>query len=163
MALSDFDTAMVLTGRSPERIVRERGSRSWRIDVDKWRHAQWLVCTQNQKADHLGPTEPHRSGFLVGRISGIIPAPDDPGRWHFAISEYARIAMPELWDYGHYPVRHTSLAALGIDPATLHFQPIDQAPTATERDFSAVMAQARMLISQGTGVRPEAVRIAIEG
>lgn len=92
-----------------------------------------------------------------------MPAPEDRKRWIFQIDQYARISVPEMWDRGHYPVRHTSLSALGIDPSKLKFQPVTVPVAPVQKDFGTIIAQARMQIAQAIGVKPEAVRIIIEG
>jgi hypothetical protein len=48
----------------------------------------------------------------------------DDTRWRVRIGDYAKIAIPHAWDGGRNPVRYTTLQELGIDPATLEFEPI---------------------------------------
>jgi hypothetical protein len=66
----------------------------------------------------------HRAAFLVGRIAGTVPSTDTPGRWLIKISEFARVNIPEVWDKSRFPVRYTTLESIGIDPATLTFEPL---------------------------------------
>src|ERR1019366_4114703 len=81
---------------------------------------------------HNGPwggmDHPHRSAFLVGKVSGVVPATDTPGRWKIAIREFARVNIPEVWDKSRFPVRYTTLEDLGIDPTTLNFEPLPPGP-----------------------------------
>ena len=74
------DTIVVFTARSPERIVREGGSKAWVLNPVRAKQCTWLVCTQNRhNPDHefSDATEPHGMGFLLGRISAIRKPEDD--------------------------------------------------------------------------------------
>lgn len=172
------DTIVVFTARSPDRIVREGGSQSWVLNAVRAKNCQWLVCTQNRhNPDHefSDATEPHGAGFLVGKISGIRPSqePGDGDRWQVAISQYARIDMPDLWDHGRNPVRYTSLAELGIDPAALAWEPMSQGTTvqapagasaATGTPVGALtIAEAKKALAATFGVKPDAIEITIRG
>ena len=47
------DTIVVFTARSPERIVREGGSKAWVLNPVRAKQCTWLVCTQNRhNPDH---------------------------------------------------------------------------------------------------------------
>jgi hypothetical protein len=120
---------MTFTARGSDRIIQEGGSQSWKLNTDRMKDVEYLVCTQNR---HNGPwggmDHPHRSAFIVGKVSGIIPSTDTPGRWMIAINEFARINLPEVWDKSRFPVRYTTLEELGIDVATLDFEPLPQMP-----------------------------------
>lgn len=88
---------------------------------------QYLVCTQNRHRHGGTPEAPHGAAFLVGKVSGVEPAePRNGPRWLVRISEYAEIEMPEVWDGSRNPVRYTTLQNVGIDPATLDFQPVPE-------------------------------------
>lgn len=173
------DTIVVFTARSPERVVREGGSQSWVLNAVRAKNCQWLVCTQNRhNPDHefSDATEPHGAGFLVGKVSAIRPSqePGDADRWQVAISKFARIDKPDLWDHGRNPVRYTSLAALGIDPTTLNWQPMPQAivvqPAAgvmtasgTPPAGTLTIADAKKALAATFGVDPDAIEITIRG
>jgi hypothetical protein len=60
-------------------VHTDGGSQSWVLDPVRARQCTYLVCTQNQhnKHDYSDATEPHSSGFLIGRISEI-RRPTDP-------------------------------------------------------------------------------------
>jgi hypothetical protein len=173
------DTIVVFTARSPERIVREGGSQAWVLNAARAKGCTWLVCTQNRhNADHefSDATEPHGAGFLLGKISAIrkSQAPGDEDRWLIAISEFARIDMPDLWDHGRNPVRYMSLAQLGIDPKEAKFEPMPQgviaqppagAVTASGAQPVATLtiAEAKRALAAAFGVKPDAVEITIRG
>jgi hypothetical protein len=172
------DTVVVFTARSPERIVREGGSQAWVLNPARAKQCTWLVCTQNRhNPDHefSDATEPHGAGFLLGRISAIRKStdPGDEARWIIAISEFARINVPDAWDHGRNPVRYTSVGDLGINPEALAFQPMpegDEPPPPAERPAHEVaprgiltIAEAKRQLAVAFGVKPEAVEITIRG
>ena len=68
--------------------------------------------------------QPHGTAFLVGRIADVVRSPENDSRWLIRIDAYARIALPEAWRGWRNPVRYTTLEELGVDPATLAFQPL---------------------------------------
>jgi hypothetical protein len=114
---------VVFTARSLNEILRDGGSRDWRLDADRARDCGYLVCTQNRRNTDFGaPTAPHGAAFLIGRISGVVRSPDDLARWLIQISEYTECVIPNIWGKsGHlrYPVWYTTLEDLGIDLTTL--------------------------------------------
>lgn len=173
---SQIDTIVTFTARSPERIIREGGSSSWVLNPVRAKQCKWLVCTQNQhNPDHSfsDATEPHGSGFLVGKISGLHKSKDaGTNRWLIAISEYARINMPNLWDGSRNPVRYTSLKVLDINPDDLEFQPMPEygdatgqprAPMAAAPTGPLTIAEAKKALAATFGVTPEAIEITIRG
>lgn len=170
------DAVVVFTARSPDRIVREGGSQAWVLNPARAKRCRWLVCTQNtHNPDHefSDATEPHGTAFLIGKISGVIHAPEDTdsGRWMIAISEYARIDLPGAWDRGRNPVRYSSLKELGIDLDDLQFQAMAQEnrPVQTESRSNAAsptmltIADAKKALAATFGVKPDAIEITIRG
>ena len=169
------DAIVVFTARSPDRIVREGGSQSWVLNPTRAKICSWLVCTQNRhNPDHefSDATEPHGSAFLLGKISAIRKSQEegDGDRWQIAISEFARISVPEAWDHGRNPVRYTSLKQLGIDPAKAKFQPMpqtDKTPAPAGRSAAPAgmltIAEAKKALAVTFGVKPDAVEITIRG
>jgi len=126
---------VVLTARPLEEILQDRGSRDWRLDPTRARHAEYLICAQNQhNPDFRRPRAPHGAAFLIGRIAAIVPSGDRPDRWCIIIGEYIapQPPIPGIWGKaGHlrYPIHYTTLESLGIDLAALPpFQPIDPRP-----------------------------------
>ncbi|WP_137896754.1 hypothetical protein [Ramlibacter sp. 2FC] len=173
----EADTIVVFTARSAERIVREGGSQSWVLNAARAKNCTWLVCTQNRhNADHefSDATEPHGTAFLLGKISGIRKSREegDEDRWQIAISEFARINVPDAWDHGRNPVRYTLLKDLRIDPAKARWQPmptVESAP-APAPGTSAVapariltIAEAKKALAATFGVKPDAIEITIRG
>lgn len=115
---------LVFTARSPKKILEHGGSQAWALNRERARKCEFLVCSQNTQPSWGDATEPHGSAFLVGRISDLVPAPDDQDRWLIRISEYARITVPNAWQGWRNPVRYMPLEGLGIDPDGLNFEPV---------------------------------------
>ena len=124
---------VTFTGRPLGRILHDGGSRDWRLDADRARRCEFLICTQNRHNpeftdDEFGPpAAPHGHAFLIGRIADVVPSAEVPDRWLIKFSEYIVQDIPNIWGKsGHlrYPVWYTTLEALGIDLAALPpFQP----------------------------------------
>ena len=113
-------TAVVtFTARPIEWILQDGGSRDWRLNAERARQCEYLVCTQNRhNAGFITPTAPHGAAFLIGRISDVVVSPDRHDRWLIKISEYVECNMPNTWGkHGplRYPVFYTTLEQLGID------------------------------------------------
>lgn len=169
------DAIVVFTAKSPERIVQEGGSQSWKLKPAHAKLCTWLVCTQNRHhANHefSDATKAHGAGFLLGRISGVRESEKHGDRWLIVISEYARIDVPDLWDHGRNPVRYTSLAELGINPDELSFHAVpggDDGLSKRERKTTAAatteltIADAKRALAATYGVKPEAIEITIRG
>jgi hypothetical protein len=118
-------TAVVtFTARNIQWILNDGGSQAWRLDVDRARRSEFLVCTQNcHNKDGFGhPMAQHRAAFLIGRISDVVASQERPDRWLIEISEYTECNIPNTWGkFGHmrYPVWYTTLEELGIDADNL--------------------------------------------
>jgi hypothetical protein len=175
--------AIVFTARSVERILREGGTASWRLDRKHARRCTYAVCTRNAHHDAADGSEAHRSAFLIGRISDVVLAPDDLGlvgdtpqvagkhRYLIQFSEYARLNIPEFWKGDRNPVKYGTLEQLGIDVSTLTWEPMPAAlePISGVIPFKGAsvgaltMAQAKTGLALTFGVPPEAIEITIRG
>lgn len=181
--MSEEEAVVVFTARSPERIVKEGGSQAWVLHATRAKQCTWLVCTQNRNnPDHefSDATEPHGAAFLIGRVSGVSEtaetSKDGKKRFLVAISEFARVDVPNVWGHDRNPVRYLSradLEAKGIHFDELHFQPMpkSQVPTAPTSTLTGTrsptrpltLAEARIGLAATFGVKPEAVEITIRG
>jgi hypothetical protein len=117
-------TAIVtFTARPIDEILEHGGSRDWRLDAERAKYFDYLVCTQNRhNPGFRTPTAPHRAAFLIGRIFGVVQSPERHDRWLIKISEYIECNIPNIWGkFGHlrYPVWYTTLEDLGIDLSML--------------------------------------------
>lgn len=172
---------VVFTARGFGQILSERGSQAWKLDAPRARKCTYLVCTQNRHHDYdwAKSEAPHGTAFLIGKVDGIEPAVDtEETRWLVRISEYARIDVPNAWDGSRYPVRYVKtmeelVQYLGIDPATLQFQPVPesgdeklQAPTREEGSGGVrplTIAQAKKGLALQFGVGIDTIEITIRG
>jgi hypothetical protein len=130
MPMSD-SVIVVFTARPLDWILRDQGSRDWRLDPQRAASCRYLVCTQNRHNATFGaPTAPHGAGFLIGRGLEVVPSPEEPERWLIKFREFSvpDQPLPNIWGKsGHrrYPVEYTTLQELGIDLARLpDFQPV---------------------------------------
>jgi hypothetical protein len=173
MTEAESDAIVVFTARSPERIVEEGGSQAWVLNPANAKQRKWLVCTQNRhNPDHefSDATEPHGSAFLVGKISDVVPSrePGSQGRWMIAISEFASINIPGVWNHWRNPFRYTTLEELGIDPDDLDFQAMPRTvkagrPNGSSEPAGLTIAQAKSSLAATFGVSPDAIEITIRG
>lgn len=176
---------LVFTARGPQRILSEGGSQAWKLDPDRTRRSGYVVCVQNRHNGAWGGADqPHGTAFLVGRIADVVRSPEDDSRWLIRIGAYARIALPDVWQGWRNPVRYTTLDELGLDPATLAFQPlpvdvpavardVEDTPRPTNAPANAMVAQpeprplsiaeAKRGLALTFGVAEDAIEITIRG
>ncbi|MDP9267908.1 MAG: hypothetical protein M3P27_06225 [Acidobacteriota bacterium] len=163
---------VVFTAKSIERILREGGTSSWRLDRSNARQCAFAICTRNAYSEWVEGSEPHHAAFLVGKVKEVVPAPDDPERYLIQFSEFARVSVPEIWKGDRNPIRYATLEELGIDASTLNWErmpePAGPEPAfiSTERDRVATaltMAEAKRGLALTFGVAPEAIEITIRG
>lgn len=120
----------VLTARGITEILSTGGSQAWRLDASHAAKYEYLVCVQNSKKDWGSQEAKHHHAFMVGRISGISRAPENPHRWIINISSYAEIDIPEQWDGNRNPVSYRNLKDIGIETNKLEFKAVPKfAPT----------------------------------
>lgn len=167
----------VFTARGPDRILREGGTQAWVLDPKRARLCEFAVCTQNRgfKDDWGYATEPHHAAFLIGRISEVVPSPErnEDGRWLIRFSEYARVQIPDVWPGARNPVWYTTLEELGIDPASLTFEPMPEveavpAGEAAEanqeegQEPALTIPEAKRRLALTLGVDPSNIKIIVE-
>jgi hypothetical protein len=166
------ETAVVFTAKSIDRILREGGTSSWRLDRNHARQCGIAVCTRNANADWVEGPEAHHSAFLVGKVRDVVPAPDYEGRFLILFSEYALVDIPDVWKGDRNPVKYASLEEIGIDPSSLKWEPMPAAMAApaiqatgapTTAGGSLTLAEAKKGLALTFGVSPEAVEITIRG
>ena len=160
------EALVVFTAKSVETLLNDGGTSSWRLDRKHARQCTYAVCTRNAHANWVQGDEPHHAAFLVGRISDVVPAePDDPEdeRYLVRFSQFARVNVPEVWKKGdRNPVRYAAMAELGIDPESLHWEPMPtNRPSSAARALTIAEAKAGLGIH--FGVPPESVEITIRG
>ncbi len=164
--------AVVFTFRNVERLLREGGTSSWRLDRNHARACEFAVCTRNGRNAKTEGPEPHQSAFLVGKVKDVVQTPDRKGRFLIQFSEYALVSVPEVWKGDRNPIRYaTSLHDLGIDASTLKWKPMPEQhePAAPARQVPGpkvtplTMTDAKNGLSLTFGVPPDAIEITIRG
>ncbi|MGH9733749.1 MAG: hypothetical protein ACRD8A_04060 [Candidatus Acidiferrales bacterium] len=172
MSHKDTSAVVVFTFKSVETLLADGGTSSWRLDRSNARQCQFVVCTRNAYHKKVQGKEEHQSAFLIGKISDVVPSPENPDRYLIKFSEYARLNHLGIWKGDRNPVRYTTLAELGIDPDALRWESV---PQRTERaasmpELSSVkgsaaltMAEAKKGLALTFGVKPEAIEITIRG
>lgn len=159
---------VVFTARPVAEILEQGGSRDWRLDPSRARQAEYLICTHNSHNPAFrAATAPHRAATLIGRIAGVVPSPDQPGRWLIKISEFITPTPPisNIWGKsGHlrYPVWYTTLEELDIDLEALPpFKPIPPPGVAgglSERSAAPVLAPVNWMQTSAYVGHPGEVR-----
>ena len=168
------EAAVVFTAKSIERILREGGTSSWRLDRNHARQCILAICTRNANADWVEGPEAHHSAFIVGKIRDVVPAPDTEGRYLIQFSEYALVNIPDVWKGDRNPVKYASLEQIGIDPSSLKWEPMpaaaEDAATAAPTVSASITAGAPLTLAEAKkglaltfGVPPEAIEITIRG
>jgi hypothetical protein len=174
--MTDLAT-LVFTAKTVERILREGGTSSWHLDPNHAHQCLFAVCARNAKnrepwAEREKGPEAHRSAFLVGKIRGVVPSPEYPGRYLIQFDEYARVNIPDVWNGNRNPVRYTTLEELGLDPSTLQWESMpaptepfapNPQPTPNAAGTPLTMAEAKKGLALTFGVSPEAIEITIRG
>ena len=169
-------TIVVLTGKSIDTLLREGGTSSWRLDRNHARQCGFAVCTRNSKIDWVEGHEPHGSAFLIGKVSDVVPTPEDERpRYLIRFSQYALVSIHDLWKGDRNPVKYGTLEQLGIDHSKLDWKPM---PAETARhdatqevdhrlEETAVRPLSMDVAKKGLaltfGVRPDAIEITIRG
>jgi hypothetical protein len=165
-------TIVVLTYKSLEQMLAVGGTLSWHLNRSKARQYEFVVCTRNAHHKKSEGAEPHKSGFLIGKIKEIVqsPNPDMPDRWLIQFDTYAKLDIPNLWGGERNPVRYSSLEKLGIDSSKLKWESAlssKDAPTSLdsvqERPFdrNLTIEDAKKGLAITFGVAPEAIEITI--
>lgn len=165
----------VFTFRSIERILQEGGSQAWNLNPKNAFRCKYLVCCRNHfaKGGAEGPEE-HGAAFLIGKISGVEPAPERPERYIVRISEYALIdPQPLVWPGSRNPVWYIDeLSDLQIDKVPFDWQPMPEGGEAMPQTVSSAssaasvkltIAEAKAGLAATFGVSPEHIEIIVRG
>ncbi|MGB3204184.1 MAG: hypothetical protein WBB28_04285 [Crinalium sp.] len=130
--MSDSKKALVVfEGYPAENILRQGGSFSWRLDPERAKQYDYLICCCSTQDSELKD-----SAFLIGKISDVIPSPEEkaPDRWMINISGYAPVNISNVWEGWQNPVHYFSdeeiqkfEEKLGKSIDKLDFQPVMKA------------------------------------
>ena len=157
---------VVFTAKSSDRILREGGTSSWRLDRNNARQCEFAVCTRNANANWVEGPEEHHSAFLVGKVKDVVPSLRHKGRFLVQFSEYAVVNVPEIWKGDRNPLKYAvSLQDLGIDAAKLRWErmPKRRKSPRKAQDPAAplALAEAKKRLALTFGVSTEAIEITI--
>jgi hypothetical protein len=111
---------MVFTRESMEEILRQGGSKSWKLNKNRAQMYSYLICTRNNPGRKEG-VEPHGQAFLIAKIKNLVPSPDPkyPGRQMITFDQYAEIKMDNVWEGNQNPVLYD--VRLNLDVSELEF------------------------------------------
>jgi hypothetical protein len=165
------NVAIVFTFKSVERLLRDGGTSSWRLDRNHARTCEFAVCARNSRHPKSEGTEAHQSAFLVGRVKDVVPVADHKGRFLIQFTEYALVNVADVWKGDRNPVRYADkLEDLGIDPSTLKWQPMPSpqqtaapTPSSMPNVMPLTIPQAKQGLSLMFNVPPDAIDITIRG
>lgn len=164
------DVIALFTTKSAQDCLDVGGTQSWALNPANAKNCRYAVLCRNPEAELVGK-ELHRTAFMIGRISPVVPSTETPGRWMLTFDEYALIDNPEVWKDWRNPVRYTTFAKLGISLAEIKFKPM---PRNTKQSQATSLSQtgtptkfdidtAKRGIAAYYNVKPEAVEITIRG
>lgn len=173
---------VVFTFRSLDLLLSEGGSQAWALNAANARRCSYIVCTRNRYHEDASQQEDHGAAFLVGKISGIEPASDDPARFIVRFDRYALLdPQPIIWPGARNPVWYVDdFKDIQIDEATLKWLPmpttkpteIGVTPAANTQELKVLddggptpisIANAKLSLAAFYGVSPEAIEIIIRG
>lgn len=106
---------IVFTCRGRERMLREGGSQSWRMNASRASKCKYVVCVQNRNETWGQASAPHKHAFLIAEISQITESPESPGRQAIKFKSFADIDVPDSWDGNRNPVAYGHLRDFGIN------------------------------------------------
>lgn len=169
---------VVFTSRAKLELISEGGSQAWVLDPARARRCAYLVCAWNPYGAYQdGAQLPHGQAFLIAKISGVEPAPEDPSRYIIRFSEYSDVAIPNVWHGWRNPVKYSELAEIGVDLSNIEFSRATQDAghisgshplrRATPKSLAAPnalsIAQAKTALAAFYQVPPDSIEITIRG
>ncbi len=168
---------VVFTFRSVDQLLAEGGSQAWALNAANARRCSFIVCTRNRHRENAVQQEEHGAAFLVGKISGVEPSPEDPARYIVRFDRYALLVDPQpvVWPGARNPVWYVDdFRDIKIDESALEWLPVPESRAtkyAAERplqDLPALgskltIAEAKAGLAATFGVSPEHVEITIRG
>lgn len=140
---------VVFTFRSVDLLLSEGGSQAWALNAANARRCSYIVCTRNRYHEDASQQEDHGAAFLVGKISAIEPASDDPDRFIVRFDRYALLdPQPIIWPGARNPVWYVDdFSDIQIDESALKWQPM---PTTEKAEIHmAIASPSAMAVPSG--------------
>lgn len=168
----------VFTHETFEEILNRGGTGYWGTKADRARQYRYAVCVRNENHPRSPKDVPHRSAFLIGKISGTeetsLRTLSGMPRIIIQFDEYAIVESgSDAWGNSQNPVWYTTIEQLGIDIANLHFysmpepqpqaaelQPDENDALETER-VGDVLREAKEIVATRLGLTLENIEITI--
>ena len=160
-----MDTVVVFTRKDLGVMFEQGGSGDWTANEDRLTKCTYLIAAANSHAaDSKHNAGMHGHAFLVGRISGVVDAPENPGRKIIQFSEYAEIDIPNGWEGQRNPVRYTKLTEFGLPADQIKWKPF---PTDRVKEYDLTpkltIEEAKRGLAKMFGVSPGCIEIVIRG
>jgi hypothetical protein len=171
----------VFTAKSVEQILAEGGTSSWSLNPATMKDVRYAICTRNRTRDlgegfEVGP-EPHRSAFVVGKVSGLRKVRFANGRQRYLVcfSEYALIDVADFWPKHRSPVTYMDVPENVLNLEGLDWQPMPppthavrtgdekgaSAPVDDALDPKRVLQNAKEQVAKALGVPMDKVTITV--
>jgi len=162
--MSDVNAIAVLTRKSLAEMLEVGGSKAWSLDPQRAASCKYLICAAHPMIRERERDIPARAAFLVAKLSGVVPAPGETGRWLLQFHEYAEILVGNYWDGWRNPVRYTNFSELQIGLGGLEWVSAEEpVGLPLERAKGLSIAEAKAGLALTFGVPPKAVEITIRG
>ena len=169
----------IFCGKSKEHILQDGGTQSWRLLPRNAAQHEYVVCCRSG-VDWVEGPEKRGSAFLIGRISGVVPATDNDthDRYLVKMSAYAELDLPDVWQGWRNPVKYTTLEELGVHLDGLDFKPMPPTEPVSkgaveslagssgqgaQKHGSLTIAQAKKALAVTYEVPVDAITITIQG
>lgn len=158
-----MDTVVVFTRKDLQTMFEQGGSGDWVSNEDRLAKCTYLVAAANSHAvDSCHNAAKHGHAFLIGKISGVVDAPENPGRKIIQLNEYAEINVPKGWQGQRNPVRYTNLSEFGLSDDQIKWIPFPK-DRVKEYDLTPELTidQAKRGLAKKLGVSPDCIEITI--
>ena len=129
-----LESIHVFTHRSVEFLTKLGGSTSWILDPIRAQNCEYIICSRNNN-NGLAESDgiDHKSAFLIGRVSNVVPSlniPRDENRFMVEFSEFALITLDNFWQGERNPIVYLdtwNLLTDGyLDFSTLNWQKVPE-------------------------------------
>lgn len=189
---------VVFTYRSVQHILEMGGTEAWTCTLEGAKACEYVVITRNTNGvpprdGHPGIAaegdEPHRSAFMIGKISDVVLADDQPtnpgerARYRIEFAEWAPLNIPDVWQKNRLPFHYRTLEDIGIDPSKLDWKPVPPLPAwadpisaafagsglttldtplfGRDRSVAEIVSELKTAVARQNGTSPEKVKVSV--